>query len=146
MTTETEKVQIKTANQYQASRAASGAMSRHSGDEVAQALEGLLLSEVMDLATEMCDEDMHTKYAHLNDGMQRMNAGNRIRGAISKINRANDKAKAKGEEAGLSGEAIFAQFAQPYFEARDQRMEEAAKAEADKAEVEEVLEEADEQS
>lgn len=79
---------------YQRAKAASGAMSQHNGDTVAQTLAGLPLESVLVIANMMTGSDLSGKYAHLNIGQQRMNLGNRIRGAVAKINKSIDKARA----------------------------------------------------
>jgi hypothetical protein len=56
---------------------------------VAKTLEGATLDEVYRLGTKATGETqkaLKDKYGHLNDGMQRMNLGNRIRGHINKLN------------------------------------------------------------
>lgn len=78
---------------YQRAKAASGAMSQHNGDVVAQTLAGLPLESVLAIANKMTSTDLSAKYTHLNVGQQRMNLGNRIRGAVSKINKSIAKAK-----------------------------------------------------
>lgn len=78
---------------YQRAKAASGAMSQHNGDVVAQTLAGLPLESVLAIANTMTSTDLTGKYAHLNVGQQRMNLGNRIRGAVAKINKSIEKAK-----------------------------------------------------
>lgn len=78
---------------YQRAKAASGAMSQHNGDVVAQTLAGLPLESVLAIANKMTSTDLTGKYAHLNVGQQRMNLGNRIRGAVAKINKSIEKAK-----------------------------------------------------
>ncbi len=79
---------------YQRAKAASGAMSQHNGDVVASTLAGLPLESVLAIASTMTSVDLSTKYAHLNPGQQRMNLGNRIRGAVAKINKSIEKAEA----------------------------------------------------
>ena len=69
---------------YQRAKAASGAMSQHNGDVVAQTLAGLPLESVLAIANKMTSTDLSAKYTHLNVGQQRMNLGNRIRGAARK--------------------------------------------------------------
>ena len=73
---------------YHATTAASGARSLNNGDEVAQALAGLDEKAVMALAdmwTPLPDGQKHAeKYERLNPGSQRMNAGNKLRGAVKR--------------------------------------------------------------
>lgn len=77
---------------YQRAKAASGAMSQHNGDAVAQTLAGLPLESVLAIANRMTSTDLSAKYTHLNVGQQRMNLGNRIRGTVAKINKSITKA------------------------------------------------------
>lgn len=120
---------------YQRAKAASGAMSQHNGDSVAVALAGLPLESVALIAAKMTsDDNIAERYAHLNIGQQRMNLGNRIRGAVSKVNKAKEKAivelakfEALAPEAKegktapvvpeLTGEQVFAAVAAPFVEA-----------------------------
>lgn len=71
---------------YTAVVAASGNSSLDCGDDVATRLRGKDLDEVYRVASEILREPMaalRRKYEHLNPGMQRMNLGNRIRGAMA---------------------------------------------------------------
>ena len=127
----TEKTTIAAGDQYQTAKSASGSVSKHSGDVVATQLVGLTLDETYAIAAEALDttvDELVAKYEHLNDGMQRMNLGNRIRGAVNKINRNNEKAKAKNEEGGMSGEDYLITIAEPARIAADERAEAAQKA------------------
>lgn len=54
------------------------------GDEVAIKLSSKTPAEVLALASKLLGLDLTTKYAGLNPGQQRMNAGNRLRAAIKK--------------------------------------------------------------
>ena len=66
-------------------------------DATAEKLRGLPLDEVYAMAAEACEvtvASLKAKYAELNPGMQRMNLGNRIRGAAS----AKEQAKAKADK------------------------------------------------
>lgn len=77
---------------YQPGRSASGTKSLNNGDEVAKALEGLSVEDLYVIADKIVGENEHRKkYTNLNTGMQRMNLGNRIRGAINKIDKKEDK-------------------------------------------------------
>ena len=61
--------------------------SYDNGDEIAQFLRPRALSDVYVSAACLLREDvvlLHRRYAHLNPGQQRMNLGNRIRGAARK--------------------------------------------------------------
>lgn len=64
-----------------------GGSSMNNGDPVAKLFEGRSPLECMQLAEqvlELADGELVAKYEHLNPGQQRMNAGNRIRGAIKR--------------------------------------------------------------
>lgn len=130
---------------YQRAKAASGAMSQHNGDTVAQTLAGLPLESVLAIANKMTSSDLSGKYAHLNIGQQRMNLGNRIRGAVAKINKSIDKARAalvafealtdearEGKTApvvpSMTGEEVLATVAAEYVAAAKAEAEAATKA------------------
>lgn len=62
-----------------------GKKSLSNGDWLAQQLAGLTPDEVVVVAASVLDQPGLTeRYAHLNPGQQRMNAGNRLRAAIKK--------------------------------------------------------------
>lgn len=62
-----------------------GKKSLSNGDWLALQLAGLTPAEVMVVASSALDQPGLTgRYAHLNPGQQRMNAGNRLRAAIKK--------------------------------------------------------------
>lgn len=66
-------------------RTASGRRAVDSDDAVARELRGMELADVYERAAQELDvsvASLHKLYDHLNAGMQRMNLGNRIRGAI----------------------------------------------------------------
>lgn len=89
-------------------------------DEVAQALRGADIDTVYAQAAEaleIAEADLRNQYGHLNIGMQRMNLGNRIRGAAA--------AKAKAAEKAAAAQARAEQAAA--------RKEEKAKAAEEKA-------------
>jgi hypothetical protein len=72
---------------YQATQAYSGKSSLCNGDDVAQLLAGCAPKEACTMAENLLDLDENTlwdRYKHLNLGQIRMNAGNRIRGAIKR--------------------------------------------------------------
>lgn len=76
------------AKHYETCLAASGKKSKDNGDQVAHMLRGKTLEEVYTIASDMMDvefEDLVARYAHLNDGQQRMCVGNRLRGYIRKL-------------------------------------------------------------
>jgi len=115
---------------YTKAKAASGAVSRHTGDLVARGLAGLTLDETFELACEVLDADpseLEAKYEHLNAGQQRMNLGNRIRGAVNKMNRAHEK-----DAEQPNGDDYFVQVVEPFREAAKARAEEAEAARAAK--------------
>lgn len=64
----------------------SGRKAIDTGDDVAKKLRGRPLDEVYKLVSEktgITQKDLHAKYDKLNPGMQRMNLGNRLRGALN---------------------------------------------------------------
>jgi len=70
---------------YEKTVAYSGNKSADNGDEVATFLRGKTPDEVVELAEKVLKLEpgfLVTKYAGLNPGQRRMNAGNRIRAAI----------------------------------------------------------------
>ena len=72
---------------YLPTTAYSGKPSLNNGDEVALLLAGLTPQEVCTLAERICllpAGELWTRYENLNVGQQRMNAGNRVRGAIKR--------------------------------------------------------------
>jgi hypothetical protein len=88
MTEDTKTSVAPDVSKYQKVKSASGGASLNNGDEVAQALTGATLDEVYRLASKALGETqkaLKEKYEHLNEGMQRMNLGNRIRGAVAKM-------------------------------------------------------------
>ena len=54
------------------------------GDDLAIRLSSKTPAEVLALASKLLGLDLKAKYASLNPGQQRMNAGNRLRSAIKK--------------------------------------------------------------
>jgi len=83
---------------YQTVRTASGSKSLNNGDDVANALQGMNVDELYEVATKFLGEDYREKYSNLNIGMQRMNLGNRIRGHVTKLNKTNASELAKVKE------------------------------------------------
>jgi len=78
----------------------SGRRTIDTNDEIAQSLRGLPLEQVYQLAAETTGisvEELQDKYAGLNTGMQRMNLGNRIRGAEGVVEREAKAAEKKAE-------------------------------------------------
>ncbi len=79
-------------NKYEVSaevRTACGRRAVDSGDEIAAELRGMAIEDVYHEAADRLGTtvaDLQEKYGHLNIGMQRMNLGNRIRGAIRRRN------------------------------------------------------------
>ena len=122
---------------YTTTRTAAGTKSLSNGDQVALALAGLTTEEVYEVADAFIGEnEFKTKYAHLNGGMQRMNLGNRIRGHINAIDKANakdaEKRKAEGkvEKTYKSGLEKFEKAVGPFVKAAQKRSDEEAKAKA----------------
>ncbi len=114
---------------YQPSRTAAGTKSLNNGDPVAQALEGMTLEEVQDLADKFIGEnDFRTRYAKLNRGMQRMNIGNRIRGHMRKADVLD-----KDKNVVKTGEEVFAKVSAPLVKATKARIAAEEKAKATKA-------------
>jgi len=70
-------------DKYVTTKTSKGTKSLSNGDDVALALEGLTIEQVHTVAQRLLKMDTAEKYGHLNEGMQRMNVGNRIRGAIA---------------------------------------------------------------
>jgi colicin import membrane protein len=92
-------------DKYVDTRSASGAKSLSNGDEVAVAIQGFDLKQVYTTASGIMGvpvAELEAKYKHLNTGMQRMNLGNRIRGKIAAIDKANTNLK-EGEKPTASG-------------------------------------------
>ncbi len=73
---------------YVAGISGSGKRTLNNGDPIAEALNGMVLEEVEQLASKLKVE--YGDYSHLNVGMQRMNIGNRIRGAINKLEKVEE--------------------------------------------------------
>lgn len=125
--TEDGKVEIKPdVSQYVDSRSASGSKTKHNGDPVATALAGATLEEVYDLtaeATEIEKAELQEKYKARNDGMQRMILGNRLRGIVNKMNKAEED----------SGGRWIADLASGVQAEVEKRTAEAAEAKAKKA-------------
>jgi hypothetical protein len=70
---------------YKKTMSAAGNPSLHNGDAVAVKLAGLELDDVYKEAARVLKESqkaLRERYKNLNAGMQRMNLGNRIRGAL----------------------------------------------------------------
>lgn len=70
---------------YVRCKTASGHISLHNGDQVATKLAGKELSEVYAIVareTDISQVQLKARYSHLNAGMQRMNLGNVLRGAL----------------------------------------------------------------
>lgn len=142
-----EKTQIKPDTEKMTkSRGSTGQATYHCGDDVAGTLAGMTIDEVKEIATQLLDEETANKYNHLNTGQQRMNLGNRIRGFISKTDRANEKALAAAEKDGKkapkvkSGSDQFYKVAGPIAKVAAKRLaaaekerEQAAKERAKKA-------------
>ena len=130
---EKTRIEIET-NNYVKGKGPSGGTTFHNGDAVATNLAGLSLEAVYSVASQALStpvEDLQAKYGHLNPGQQRMNLGNRLRGLVQKVDKANAKANAnlkEGEEAGPSGAEMLAYIARPFLEAAAAEINEAAAA------------------
>lgn len=77
--------------EYKPCVAASGRMSCDNADDVAAILRGRPLEEVYQIVADMMKTDiadLATRYQHLNNGQQRMNLGNRLRGFLRKQEQA----------------------------------------------------------
>lgn len=75
-------------------RTPAGRRTLDCADDISVELRGLSITEVYAKASEVLGlsvEDLTSQYEHLNIGMQRMNLGNRIRGAIAKAARQTAK-------------------------------------------------------
>lgn len=62
-----------------------GNFTMHNGDSVAKKLDAKTLDDVYKAAAKelgVAEIELREKYKHLNPGMQRMNLGNRMRGAL----------------------------------------------------------------
>jgi hypothetical protein len=71
---------------YETVKSAGGNTSLDCGDAVAKQLRGKELDEVYKIvakATNEPEKDLRKRYEHLNPGQQRMNLGNRFRGALA---------------------------------------------------------------
>ena len=122
---ETKTTVVANREAYKQTRSASGAKSLSNGDEVATAMEGMNIEEVYTLAKEVTGEDYQDRYAKLNVGMQRMNLGNRIRGVISKLNKAGAVAEGGNPNAGTEK---FEAAAKPIVERVQKRIQKEADA------------------
>ena len=121
---EKTRIEIET-NNYVKGKGPSGGTTFHNGDAVATNLAGLSLEAVYSVASQALStpvEDLQAKYRHLNPGQQRMNLGNRLRGLVQKVDKANLK---EGEEAGPSGAEMLAYIARPFLEAAAAEIKEA---------------------
>jgi hypothetical protein len=88
----------------------SGKKTLNNGDQIALALNGLNLEQVVEIAEALIPEatDLATRYSKLNVGQQRMNLGNRIRGAVAKLNKANEG----------TGDSALAKAVKPFAKSR----------------------------
>lgn len=89
---------------YEKTVAHSGSASLDNGDKVAKALRGLHPVEAMVLANMVVvpldpEFDAFAKYGHLNNGQQRMNSGNKIRGAVKREETTNEEVLGLVEDA-----------------------------------------------
>lgn len=75
---------------------ADGTVVRDNGDDAAEMLRGTELDGAYKLVAKkigMSVDDLKTAYAHLNNGMQRMALGNRLRKALRDADKAHAAAK-----------------------------------------------------
>lgn len=115
---------------YTSTVSSSGSKSQHSGDTVASALAGLTVNEVATIASAMLStketpvtvDELLTRYQKLNIGQQRMNLGNRIRGALNRLEKETEG----------SGYKALAEVVSPIRKRADTRIAEEKKA-ADEA-------------
>lgn len=66
----------------------SGKRTKNNNDAISQAVNGFTLEELEQVATKLKVE--LKDYSHLNHGMQVMNVRNRIRGAVNKLEKAEE--------------------------------------------------------
>lgn len=81
---------------YEPSISLSGRKSLNNGDDLAHLLASLDPRDVVHLAEKVLGlkkNELWDKYANLNRGQQRMNAGNRIRGAVKRGEVTNAQVK-----------------------------------------------------
>ncbi len=79
---------------YEACVSYTNRLSLNNGDEVATLLQGATPEAVVTAAEILCGfktGELTEKYAHLNKGQKRMNAGNRIRSAVKKGTATTDQ-------------------------------------------------------
>jgi hypothetical protein len=79
---------VRNFGSYVAHKTAEGNKSYDNGDNIAQQLRGMSLDEIYAKASKdlgITQKALHEQYDKLNVGMQRMNLGNRIRGAAKKL-------------------------------------------------------------
>ena len=130
---EAEKTVVRpNTDNYTSARSSSGSKSQHNGDAVAQALQGATVDEVVKLGAEILEctqKDLRERYEGKNDGMVRMNIGNRIRGVINKMNKAEEG----------TGDSYISEVSSGL---RDSVEKREAKAEAEKAKKAEAAEKA----
>jgi hypothetical protein len=72
---------------YKPTTSSTGNKSLHNGDEVANLLAGRSVEETYEIVEGklgLKPGTLAAKYANLNPGQQRMNAGNRLRGAVKR--------------------------------------------------------------
>ncbi len=116
-------------DQYVTAKTASGNRSLNSGDIVARTFSGMTIDEVFAVASKFLKtgEDLGARYGHLNDGMKRMNIGNRTRTQIRAIDANNATKLVDGKKAGASGEDSFLKASIMERKAADKRAKDAEK-------------------
>lgn len=127
-------------SEYQTARAASGAKTLNNGDTIATNLVGVTLEELYDLAAEALETDVKTLqngdgekfkgYGHLNQGMQRMNLGNRLRGVYNAMEKEKEGSGDRWAKSFFSGvrQAAAARVKEMEAERKEREKERAAKA------------------
>lgn len=109
---------------------ASGNPTKDIDDQVAQALRGKSVAEVfahVEQAVGLPSGSLEAKYAKLNVGMQRMNAGNILRGHLNGAGKREEKAAAKAQR-----DAERAAKKEAADKAKQEKADAAAKAKAEK--------------
>lgn len=93
------------AQNYAKAKTTKGKPTKHCGDFTASLMVGLTLDQVYQLAariTEGTPETLRQRYGHLNLGQQRMNLGNRIRGALKRFEEEDPKSAASVRDSATS--------------------------------------------
>ena len=78
-------------NRYVKAKSINGNYTLNNGDSMAMVWAEMTLDSIYSLAATLLsvsEQELRTKYNHLNPGMQRMNLGNRVRSAAKKAQQA----------------------------------------------------------